>query len=181
MPRFPSRLVAVIKQLIGRRADARARASEVPQNKVAFSTGRLRERFCKMFHRQLGWTAAAMLPKQAGGTFRKHFTKPFPQPATQDLVKFGSLKLAIRPSLSELHCYRLPKQRVWGTKGEVDDGIGISHRIFKCQNSSTQNIATRKMPSICQFCRTLDKRFDTIKCSEKCSGTPSVLTSILKR
>ena len=65
--------------------------------------------------------------------------------------------------------------------GEVDDGIGISHRIFKCQNSSTQNIATRKMPSICQFCRTLDKRFDTIKCSEKCSGTPSVLTSILKR
>ena len=26
----------------------------------------------------LGCTAAAMLPKQARGTFRKHFTKPFP-------------------------------------------------------------------------------------------------------
>ena len=36
------------------------------------------------FHRLLGCTAAAMLPKQARGTFRKHKTKPFLQVAVPD-------------------------------------------------------------------------------------------------
>ena len=36
------------------------------------------------FHRQLGLTAAAMLPKQARGTSRKHVTKHFTQPAAPD-------------------------------------------------------------------------------------------------
>ena len=40
------------------------------------------------FHRQLGWTAAAMLPKQARGTVRKNFTKPFTQPAAQGLGRY---------------------------------------------------------------------------------------------
>ena len=37
------------------------------------------------FHRLLGCTAAAVLPKrQAKSSFRKYFTKPFTQPATPD-------------------------------------------------------------------------------------------------
>ena len=46
------------------------------------------QRFCNMFSesspRQLGRTAAAMLPKQGRGTSRKHVKKPFTQPAAPD-------------------------------------------------------------------------------------------------
>ena len=38
------------------------------------------------FHRQLGWTAAAMLPKQARRTHRKHLTKPSEQVAAPDCI-----------------------------------------------------------------------------------------------
>ena len=47
------------------------------------------KKVCQMFHRVLGYTAAAMLPKQARGSFRKHVTKPFSQPAAQDYISFS--------------------------------------------------------------------------------------------
>ena len=47
--------------------------------------GRLRKMFCNMFSESsTGRTAAAMLPKQARRTSRKHVTKPFTQIAAPD-------------------------------------------------------------------------------------------------
>ena len=48
--------------------------------------GRLSKMFCNMFSESStgSWAAAAMLPKQARGTSRKHVTKPFTQPAAPD-------------------------------------------------------------------------------------------------
>ena len=61
--------------------------------------GHLFRRFCKLFfwelHRPLGYTAAAMLPKQGRGNYIKHVTKPSEQvaapPSTQiNLEKYQS-------------------------------------------------------------------------------------------
>ena len=38
-------------------------------------------------------TAAAMLPKQAGGTFRKHGTKPFSQPDAPNCINEQRLQM----------------------------------------------------------------------------------------
>ena len=64
--------------------------------------------FCKNvfweFRRPLDCTAAAVLPKQARETFRKHFTKPFSQPDAPDCIAFclwrmKSSSLLLLPSL----------------------------------------------------------------------------------
>ena len=63
--------------------------------------GHLFRRFCKMFSESSQddglYTAAAMLPKQAWGTLRKHVTKPFPQPAAPDCTVEGKRHLVFRP------------------------------------------------------------------------------------
>ena len=43
----------------------------------------------------MGWTAAAMLPKQVRGTFRKHVTKPPPQPAAPDCSSIEKLVILV--------------------------------------------------------------------------------------
>ena len=65
----------------------------IPNLNTTFSLGRQdEERILQHvfweFERQLGWTAAAMLPKQARGTSRKHVTKHFTQPAAPDCSVF---------------------------------------------------------------------------------------------
>ena len=73
-------------------------ASMRGERTVVLSTGwggHLFRRFCKQISesspKPLGFTAAAMLPKQARGTLGKHITKPSEQVAAPPGIKIGFL------------------------------------------------------------------------------------------
>ena len=84
--------------------------------------GRLFKRFCKMFSESSTFGYIALqLPcypsKQARGTFRKHFTKPFSQPAAPDCIHVATGVLATL-LFGNRHCKKLPPCRA-ATRGPV--------------------------------------------------------------